>query len=257
MLKPPTPKQPTNSLVSATLLLLLLLLLLYFILLLFFYQPNFKASSAMNPMSSASEMTEKELTLNGQLQVSQENVSAHHESEGVSTELKLGYGSCITTERELSENLVSFSLSETARAVKRMKLEEGEGPNGVSLELKVGLFDPWVIRKRITFSDINVVKSRLLLPKYLVEKHILRQWEASIENIKNNGVRVAVWDCDTDCEHQLLFKQWGNGSPVLFGNWIMGFVRRRDLKEGDEIGLYWDQSSSRFSFCLLKQASSN
>ena len=257
MLKPPTPKQPTNSLVSATLLLLLLLLLLYFILLLFFYQPNFKASSAMNPMSSASEMTEKELTMNGQLQDSQENVSAHHESEGVSTELKLGYGSCITTERELSENLVSFSLSETARAVKRMKLEEGEGPNGVSLELKVGLFDPWVIRKRITFSDINVVKSRLLLPKYLVEKHILRQWEASIKNIKNNGVRVAVWDCDTKSEHQLLFKQWGNGTYVLVENWNMGFVRRRGLKEADEIGLYWDHSNSRFSFTILKQASSN
>ena len=164
-----------------------------------------------------------------QLQVSQGNVFATNTQH----------------EFEPSENLGNFSVSEGAN-------------NGVPLEWKLGLFDPWAIKKRLTFSDINGKNSRLLLPKGLVEEHILSQWDARcIENIKNNGVRVAVWDCDTDCEHQLLFKQWGNGSPVLFGNWIMGFVRRRDLKEGDEIGLYWDQSSSRFSFCLLKQASSN
>ncbi|XP_050290317.1 putative B3 domain-containing protein At3g28853 [Quercus robur] len=153
----------------------------------------------------------------------------------------------VSTHHELepSENLANFFVS--------------EGPNnGVSLELKLGLFDPWLIKKWLTFSDVNGEKSRLLLPKGLVEKHILSLMDARlIENIKNNGVRVAVLDWDTNSEQQLLFKQWRNGSYVLIGKWITGFVRERNLKEGDEIGLYWDQSSSRFSFRLLKQASSN
>ena len=236
------------------------------------YKPTLNASSiteAMKPMSSASEITAKEPLFyrsmpnpaNEQLQVSQGNVFAtiiHHESEGVSTELKLGYGSCITAKRNSSEDLANLSVSETARAIKRMKLEEGEGPNGVSLELKLGLFDPWVIKKRIVFSDINRAKSRLLLPKNLVEKHILPQWDARrIENIKN-GVQVSVWDCDTNSEHQLLFKQWSsNESYVFIESWNMEFVKRRGPNEADEIGLYWDQSNSRFSFSVLKQASSN
>ena len=221
-------------------------------------------------MSSDFEITAKEPIFynfmpnpaNKQLQVSQGNVFAtisHHESGGVSTELKLGYCSCITTKKKSSENLANFCVStETARAIKRMKLEEGEGPNGVSLELKLGLFDPWVIKKRIAFSDINREKSRLLLPKNLVEKHILPQWDARrIENIKN-GVQVSVWDFDTNSEHQLLFKQWSsNESYVLIESWNMGFVKRWGLKEADEIGLYWNQINSRFSFSILKQSSSN
>ena len=182
---------------------------------------------------------------------------ANDESEWVSTELKLGYGSCITTKRSSSEDLANLSLSETARAIKRMKLQEEAAPNGLSLELKLALFDPWVIKKKITFSDINGEKSRLLLPKDLVKRHILPQWDArSIENTKN-GIQVSVWDFDTKSEHQLLFKEWpSNGSFVFIERWIMGFVRRRGLKQGDDIGLYWDQSNSRFTFSLLKQAES-
>ncbi|KAL0014376.1 hypothetical protein SO802_001445 [Lithocarpus litseifolius] len=98
-------------------------------------------------------------------------------------------------------------------------------------------------------------KSRLLLPTDLVKKHILPHWDES--RIKN-GVLVSVWDFDTKFEYQLKFKQWpSNGSYVLIGNWIRDFVERRGLKVADEIGLYWDQSNSRFSFSLLKKASSN
>ncbi|KAL0014377.1 hypothetical protein SO802_001446 [Lithocarpus litseifolius] len=163
-----------------------------------------------------------------------------------------------SSQRNSSEDLANLSLTETARTIKRLKREEGEGPNGVSLELKLALFDPWAIMKKITFSDINGEMSRLLLPKDFVKKHILPQWdERRIENTKN-GVQVSVWEYDTKSEHQLLFKQWpSNGSYVLIENWIMGFVRRRGLKKGDEIGLFWDQSNSRFSFSLLKKASSN
>ncbi|KAK4603540.1 hypothetical protein RGQ29_012167 [Quercus rubra] len=223
-------------------------------------------------ISSASESTGKEpifynflpIPENDQLQVSQGNVfvtKTHHEYTEVSTELKLGYGSCITNKRKASENLANFSLSSTACGIKRMRLnshkvEKGKGPNGVSLELKLGL-DPWVIKKRIQLSDIGHL-ARLLLAADLVKGHILPQWDARrIEGIKN-GVRVSVWDCDTKSEHQLIFKQWpSNGCYVLNEKWTTDFVWRRALKKGDEIGLYWDQSNSRFNFSILNRASSN
>ncbi|KAK4603541.1 hypothetical protein RGQ29_012168 [Quercus rubra] len=185
----------------------------------------------------------------------------HHEYTEVSTELKLGYGSCITNKRKASENLANFSLSSTACGIKRMRLsshkvEKGKGPKGVSLKLKLGL-NPWVIKKRIQLSDIGHL-ARLLLAADLVKGHILPQWDARrIEGIKN-GVQVAVWDCDTKSEHQLTFKQWpSNGCYVLNEKWTTGFVWRRGLKKGDEIGLYWDQSNSRFTFSILNRASIN
>jgi hypothetical protein len=194
-----------------------------------------------------------------QYQCSKEYVFAtktHDESEEVSTELKLGYGTCIPQKRKATENLVNLSLSSTALGAKRMKLNSHEGPNGVSLELKLGI-DPWVIKKRIKTSDIGDL-SRLLLPADLVKKHILPLWNTErIEKIKD-GVGVGVWDCDTKSEHQLLFKQWAsNGSYVLIGKWTVEFVKRRGLKKDDEIGLYWDQSNSRFSFSILNWALSN
>ena len=127
----------------------------------------------------------------------------------------------------------------------------------VSTELKLGLYDPWVMKKKITVSDIDSL-SRLLIAKDLVKEHILPQWDTSfIEGIKD-GVAVAVWDFDTSTEHLLRFKQWSsNGSYVFNGMWNRDFVSRRQLKVGDEIGLFWDQSNSRFNFSVLNQASSN
>jgi|UniRef100_A0A2N9J2U4 hypothetical protein len=199
---------------------------------------------------------------NDQLQVSQVQgfqTKNHHESEEVSTELKLGYASCITEKRKASENPAKPSLF---CGVKRMKhnksleVEKGDRNKGVSLDLKLGL-DPWVIKKRIEKSDIGNL-SRLLLAADLVKKHIFSSWDATrIEAIKN-GVRVTIWDCDTNSEHQLLFKQWpSNGSYVFVEKWTKEFVKRRGLNKGDEIGLYWDQSNSRFNFSILKRALSN
>ena len=219
-------------------------------------------------VSSGSESTEKEPIFYNfipipeidRLQVSQENLfvtKTHHESEEVSTELKLGYGSCISNKRKANEKLATSSLSRTACGIKRMKLGahwtfgKEAGPTVVSLDLKLG-FDPWVIKKKIALSDI----CQLLLPEDLVKKHILPQWDARLIESVNNGVRVAVWDCDTKSEHPLIFKNFCGGY-FLIRKWNKRFVTRRGLKKGDEIGLYWDQSNSRFSFSILKRASSN
>jgi hypothetical protein len=59
---------------------------------------------------------------NDQLQLSQVHwfqTKNHYESEEVSTELKLGYASCITEKRKASENRAKPSLS---CGVKRMNI---------------------------------------------------------------------------------------------------------------------------------------
>ncbi|KAE8055388.1 hypothetical protein FH972_012228 [Carpinus fangiana] len=125
-------------------------------------------------------------------------------------------------------------------------------PHDASLDLKLYL-DPWVIKKTLKKSDIGDLY-RLLLPKTPVQAHILRLCR-NAERIAN-GIPVAVWDFDTNSEHELIFKYWpsGSGVYVLQGNWTKDFVRRRNLKKGDKIGLYWDGSYSRFNFRVLNRA---
>ncbi|XP_062146077.1 B3 domain-containing protein At2g33720-like [Alnus glutinosa] len=126
-------------------------------------------------------------------------------------------------------------------------------PSRVSLELKL-VVDPWVIKKTIETSDLGDL-SRLLLARDGVKKHILPQWDANRIESLHEGVQVCVWDRDTKSEHQLVFKRWpSNGSYVLIGKWKKEFVERRVLNKGDEIGLYWDQTNSRFNFRILNRA---
>nr|POE92621.1 hypothetical protein CFP56_62617 [Quercus suber] len=75
----------------------------------------------------------------------------------------------------------------------------------VSTELKLGLYDPWVMKKKITVSDIDSL-SRLLIAKDLVKEHILPQWDTSFIECIKDGVAVAVWDFDTKTEHQLHYE---------------------------------------------------
>lgn len=170
---------------------------------------------------------------------------AEHASEEISLDLKVGYG-------------YAPSMAKKRKAISRaggIKRAKHECHNStVSLDLKLGLVDPWVIRKKIETSDIGHL-ARLLLAAECVKKHIFTLWDGErIEKMKNEGVPVAVWDCDTMSEHQLVFKQWRSGSYVLIRKWNDEFVKRRVLKKGDEIGLYWDPNNSRFSFSVLKRA---
>ncbi|XP_059442223.1 B3 domain-containing protein At2g33720-like [Corylus avellana] len=170
------------------------------------------------------------------------------ESEEILLDLKLGCASCVTKKRKACENSAKLTPpSSSARGIKRMKYNCQE----VSLELKLG-FDPWVIKKTIQTSDVGDL-ARLLLAAGSVKHHILTMWDAeTIEKIKD-GLGVVVWDKDTNSEHQMEFKQWKSGSYVLIKQWTNEFVKRRDLKRGDEVGLYWDQTNSRFNFSVLKR----
>ncbi|KAG6787788.1 hypothetical protein POTOM_003833 [Populus tomentosa] len=53
----------------------------------------------------------------------------------------------------------------------------------------------------------------------------------------------------------LVFKRWRASKSNVFNNgWTELFVKRRNLVEGDETGLYWDSDHSRFHFSVLSRA---
>ncbi|XP_021275182.1 B3 domain-containing protein At2g33720-like [Herrania umbratica] len=122
-------------------------------------------------------------------------------------------------------------------------------------ELRQGL-DPYCIRKTLTGSDLGNM-SRLMLAAEGIESHVFPFWNADqLAKIKE-GLSVSVWDGDTQTEHELVFKRWNKRANVLIKNWVKDFVRRRELKLGDEIGLYWDTCNSRFQFAVLNRVARN
>ncbi|XP_030937167.1 uncharacterized protein LOC115962465 [Quercus lobata] len=182
------------------------------------------------------------------------------ELEEISTELRLGYGpNRINQKRKSLENFASnVSLASQDCEISKRKKVNGhevlkeESHRGASLN---GFEDTCVIRKRVEASYSNEQWVRLFLETDLVKKHVLTELEQKyIEDfITKYGVQVVVWDFDTKSEHQLIFKQRTNGSNVFVEDWTKEFVIRRELKEGDVIGLFWDKSNSRFNFSILKR----
>jgi len=133
--------------------------------------------------------------------------------------------------------------------------QDQEMNKGVSTTLKL-YDDPWKIKKTLTDSDLGIL-SRLLLAADLVKKQILPMLGADHARAAETeeGTPVRVWDMDTKSMHQLLLKRWSSSkSYVLIGKWNQDFVRRRDLKKGDEIGFHWDPYNCIFNFCVLKRA---
>lgn len=115
-------------------------------------------------------------------------------------------------------------------------------------------YDHWCIKKKLFASDIGN-NTRLLLPSQVVEDHVFKQWsDDQRSRIKASGLLFSVWDCDTNTQHELLFKQWSNGAYVLINNWMKEFVKRRQLKVDDEVGLYLDISTSTIKFSVLNRA---
>jgi hypothetical protein len=134
--------------------------------------------------------------------------------------------------------------------------EEGNNHNkSVSTTLKL-YDDPWKIKKTLTESDLGIL-SRLLLAADLVKKQILPMLDLDDARAAEteDGSPVNVWDMETNSMHQLVLKRWSSSkSYVLIGKWNHDFVRRRDLKKGDEIGFQWDPFNRAFNFCVLKRA---
>nr|GMD63286.1 equilibrative nucleotide transporter 3-like [Ipomoea batatas] len=73
--------------------------------------------------------------------------------------------------------------------------------------------------------------ARMLLPKEEIRKYVLplMDMESCRACENRDGLRVKIWDLDTESEHQLSLKQWKTGSFLLTSNWIIEFVKRRSL----------------------------
>ncbi|KAG7559203.1 DNA-binding pseudobarrel domain superfamily [Arabidopsis thaliana x Arabidopsis arenosa] len=148
------------------------------------------------------------------------------------------------------------------RKIKRMRYLSNEEKAeeewyGVSTELTL-FQDPWIIKKELTNSDLGQL-SRLLLHTGPIEDHIIKYLN---KDDKNNiqeglGITVDVYDHDTDSTFELILKRWTTlNSYVLNGGWRMYFIRRRGLRKGDKIGLFWDRFALRLHFRVLSRAPS-
>lgn len=132
---------------------------------------------------------------------------------------------------------------------------KNEGGGGVSTTLKL-YEDPWKIKKTLTESDLGI-SSRLLLATDLVKSQILPMLglDHARATDSDEGTSVRVWDLDSKSMHHLVLKRWPSSKSYVFiGKWNQDFVRRRELKKGDEIGFQWDPYNSLFNFCVLKRA---
>ncbi|XP_057986563.1 B3 domain-containing protein At2g33720-like [Hevea brasiliensis] len=117
------------------------------------------------------------------------------------------------------------------------------------------LSDPWKIKKKLTGSDLGNL-CRLLVASLSVRNHILPLLSGeTVEQIEKDGAPVPIWDCDTNTEQHMVLKHWrSSNSYVFIKGWMIQFVKRRNLVEGDLIGIYWDPSNSRFNFSVLQRA---
>ncbi|KAL9412310.1 hypothetical protein AB3S75_045855 [Citrus x aurantiifolia] len=135
--------------------------------------------------------------------------------------------------------------------------EEHESRIGVSTKLNLFTY-PWNITKILAPSDLGHL-SRLLVQTRLAERYVMPFLDDASRSeviVNPEGLRVSVWDCDTNSMHCLVFKKWATSkSYVLINHWTKDFVRRRELAAGDEIGMCWGSFYSRFNFSVLKRAS--
>ena len=109
------------------------------------------------------------------------------------------------------------------------------------------------ITKNLTINDVNGA-SRLLLSRQDVNNYILpfmNEQERSVICQQLCGVDVTVFDMDTQTSHILTLKKWSTNSFHLVKAWTKDFVKRRNLKENDEISIRWEKTNSRFCFRVV------
>ncbi|KAJ6707632.1 TRANSCRIPTION FACTOR B3-DOMAIN FAMILY-RELATED [Salix viminalis] len=163
---------------------------------------------------------------------------------------------------EMERSRVAFNLRRMRTSYTMGDLLE-ERSRGVSTELSLSHYDPFTIKKKMKPSDLGNL-CRLLVPSDLAEKHILPFLNtAQADQVAgvvsrqetNRGLKVRVWDVNTGSMHRLVFKRWSTSRSYIFNDgWTKDFVKRRNLAEGDEIGIYWDKDQSRFTFSVLSRA---
>lgn len=105
----------------------------------------------------------------------------------------------------------------------------------------------WTIRKILTRNDVNPINCQLILPRKSFEDHIRSHLPEDI------GIPVNVYDHDTGTLHHDMRLTFYSSYVLRGVNWREHFVVRRELKEGEEIGLLWDSSASRLKFSVISR----
>ncbi|KAK3220661.1 hypothetical protein Dsin_014631 [Dipteronia sinensis] len=158
-----------------------------------------------------------------------------------------------------NDTVSSSTNNNNAAAAATVAASAASSSSSLSTELEL-YSDPWKIKKTLKESDLGNL-CRLLIPTNSVQEHVFPfMSHDAVQKVEScgsrgGGLRVSVLDNDTDTVHQLVFKRWSDSSKsyVFTLNWIKDFVKRRDLKIKDEIGLFWDCCHSRFVFCVLNR----
>ncbi|KAE9598708.1 hypothetical protein Lal_00022588 [Lupinus albus] len=183
--------------------------------------------------------------------------SNNHEPSSISTELSLISSSFQSTCNHggITRTHYSSDSKRNKKNVKKICSNNKESQYwGCSTSLE--LYDnPWKIKKVLTTSDLGKL-NRLLFGADLLENLMLPVLGASAQRDAESGMGtpIRVWDVDTMSMHMLILKRWASfKNYVLIGKWNHEFVRRRELKKGDEIGLQWDSYRHCFNFSVLKR----
>ncbi|XP_057986559.1 B3 domain-containing protein At2g33720-like [Hevea brasiliensis] len=190
-------------------------------------------------------------------------VSTRPENE-VSTELKLFDESWITAfaatreepvvSKESSHSESKALVQNIAEITSSPEAERKESPmHDVSTILM--LSDAWKIKKKLTGSDLGNL-CRLFVASLSVRNHILPLLSReTVEQIEKDGAAVPIWDCNTNTEQHMVLKHWRSSKSYVFiKGWMIQFVKRRNLVEGDIIGIHQVQDSI---FLCLKELSSS
>ncbi|CAA0288051.1 unnamed protein product [Arabidopsis thaliana] len=116
----------------------------------------------------------------------------------------------------------------------------------LDLELGLAPYDPWVLKKNLTESDLN--NGFIILPKQDFEK-IIRQMERGLVKNLENGVEVKVHIIEEgpESDDYTLTLVKCRGNCMFRGGWY-NMVKAKCYKPDDEIGLMWDKWSRRFLF---------
>ncbi|KAM7254528.1 hypothetical protein ACFE04_003908 [Oxalis oulophora] len=202
------------------------------------------------------------------------------ENQELSTGLSLFDQSWITNNPALAEaslqiysaskNITKLSKQEMEEELKQREVvarislmkhyttkdEDEEKKLGLSTKLALAYPHPFKITKTLTRSDLYNL-CRLLIGESLIHNYVFPSWSAKdVNKVRRKvGLKVDVWDENTNSQHTLVLKLWGKWKGYVFiGRWRPDFVVRRGLSVGDKIGLYWDQSNKRFTFTVLQRA---
>ncbi|KAF3443319.1 hypothetical protein FNV43_RR13001 [Rhamnella rubrinervis] len=113
---------------------------------------------------------------------------------------------------------------------------------------------PWKIRKILIEPDVAL--DRMFKFTKTEADHIFCNMGSDMVDKAKEGedVRVKMVELDTQTEHELSFRKVRNGCVFGFKlGCITHFVVRRRLKVGDEVGIFVDQTCTKFYFSVLSR----